>query len=54
MALTLGVWLCALPFVLLLLAPLFGLTAAAVTAGGLLMVLGVICWGVCSARAAVR
>ena len=48
MALTLGVWLCALPFVLLLLGPLFGVKAAALAAGGLLVAVAAICWYVCA------
>lgn len=54
MALTLGVWLCALPLVLLLLGPLFGWKVTALTAGGLLVVLTLICRGVCTAKAAPR
>ncbi|MBI3029066.1 MAG: hypothetical protein HYY64_06115 [Candidatus Rokubacteria bacterium] len=48
MALTLGVWLCALPFVLLLIGPLFGVKAAALAAGGLLVAVAAICWYVCA------
>lgn len=55
MALTLAVWLCALPFVLLLVGPPFGWRVAAMAAGGLLMALAVICRGVCDEdRALVR
>ena len=54
MALTLGVWLCALPLVLLLLAPLFGWKVAASAAGVVLAVVAVICWGVCTAKADPR
>lgn len=50
MALTLGVWLCTLPFALLLLAPLVGLKAAAAAAGALLVALATICWNVCAAK----
>ncbi|MFZ1059072.1 MAG: hypothetical protein WAP47_07760 [Candidatus Rokuibacteriota bacterium] len=51
MALTLGVWLCALPFVLLLLGPLFGLPAAALAAGVVLVALALLCWSVCAVKA---
>lgn len=51
MALTLGVWLCTLPFLLLLLGPFFGWKVAALATGGLLLVLAVVCRGVCTARA---
>lgn len=51
MALTVGVWLCALPFILLLLGPLFGWKVTAIAAGGVLAVLTLICWGICTARA---
>jgi hypothetical protein len=51
MALTLGVWLCTLPFALLLLGPLFGWKVAAVTAAGLLVVLALICRSVCAVKA---
>ncbi len=51
MALTLSVWLCALPFVLLLTVPLFGLKVAATIAAGLLLVLAAACRGVCAAKA---
>jgi hypothetical protein len=54
MALTLGLWLCTLPFVLLLLGPFFGWEVAAGAAGGLAVVLAVICWGICTAKAPAR
>jgi hypothetical protein len=50
MALTLGVWLCALPFVLLLIGPFFGLTAAAMAAGGALAASALLCWSVCATK----
>ena len=51
MVLTLGVWLCALPFVLLLIGPLLGLKGAALVVGGLLAALALLCWSVCAVRA---
>jgi hypothetical protein len=54
MALTLGIWFCALPFVLLLLGPFFGLKITWAAAGGLLLALAMICWGVCTAKAIQR
>ncbi len=50
MALTLGVWLCALPFVLLLTVPLFGLKVGTTIAAGLLVVLAAACRGFCAAK----
>lgn len=50
MALALGVWLCALPFVFLLLAPWLGIKVAGGTALALLAVIAGICWVLCSAR----
>ena len=50
MALTLGVWLCVLPFVLLLLGPLFGVKAAALAAGGLLVAVAIACWSLCAVK----
>jgi hypothetical protein len=52
MALTLAVWLCALPIIVLLIGPAFGLKAAAAAAGGLLVVLALICWDLCATKAA--
>jgi hypothetical protein len=51
MALTLGIWLCALPIIFLLIGPAFGLKAAGAAAGGLLVVLALICWDLCAAKA---
>ncbi len=48
MILALVVWLCSLPLVLLIVAPLLGLTAAGIVALALLFVAMVLCWGVCS------
>ena len=50
MALTLGVWLCTLPFIFLLLGPLFGWGVALSAAGGVLLVLALVCWSVCAVR----
>lgn len=50
MGLTLCVWVCTLPIVALLIAPWLGVRAAVVTALGLLAVLTVVCWALCSAR----
>ncbi|KRT73139.1 MAG: hypothetical protein XU13_C0016G0044 [Candidatus Rokubacteria bacterium CSP1-6] len=51
MALTLGVGLCTVPVILFLLAPLVGLKAAALAAGGLLVALALLCWSVCAVKA---
>jgi hypothetical protein len=48
MALTLLVWLCGLPLVVLTVAPLFGLTMAAVAALVLFLVALAVCWSICS------
>jgi hypothetical protein len=53
MALTLGVWLCASPFVLLVVGWVWGLKMAGLAAGGLLVGLAVICWTLCTAKAGV-
>jgi hypothetical protein len=50
--LTVAVWACTLPVVSLLVAPLLGLRAAALTAAALLGVMTVVCWAVCLASAA--
>jgi hypothetical protein len=47
MALTLVLWLCALPLVALLVVPFFGLSVAAVVAVLLLVVMLITCWGIC-------
>jgi hypothetical protein len=51
MALTLTLWLCSVPLVLLLVAPRFGMPATAAAAGGLLVALALVCWQVCARRA---
>lgn len=51
MMLTLGVWLCTLPFLLLVTIPLFGLKVAAIAAAGLLVALVLVCRGVCAVTA---
>jgi len=48
MGLTLCVWLCALPFVFLLIVPWFGVRAAVVMALALLPVIAVACRRLCS------
>ena len=48
MVLALVVWLCALPFVLLLVMPLLGLRAAAGVALALLLGIALVCWALCS------
>ena len=53
MALTLGVWLCTLPFVFLLIGPLLGWQAGLFVAGGVLAILSLICWTLCALRAGV-
>lgn len=45
--LALVVWLCALPFVLLLAAPPLGLRAALGVALGLLLGIALVCWALC-------
>lgn len=47
MALTLVVWLCSLLLVGLVVLPLFGSKVALVTAGGLLVAVLALCWGIC-------
>jgi hypothetical protein len=47
MGLILVVWLCALPFIGLLIVPLFGVKAAVVVAVMLLIAMLVYCWGNC-------
>ncbi len=48
MALSLLVWLCSLPLVLLIIVPLFDLTVAAVVALVLFLVALVVCWSICT------
>lgn len=48
MAMAFVVWLCALPFVLLLAVPWFGLWPAATTALALLAAITLVCWRVCA------
>ena len=48
MVLALAVWLCSLPLVLLIIAPLLGLKAASLAALLLFLVVLVVCWGMCS------
>lgn len=50
MLLALVVWLCSLPLVLLIVAPLLGLKAAGIVALLLFFVALAICWGICSWR----
>jgi hypothetical protein len=50
MELTLGIWLCALPFVLLLLGPWLGFKAALGAAAVLAVVLATVCWMLCVTR----
>ena len=50
MELTLGIWLCALPFVLLLLGPWLGFKIALWAAAVLGMVLAAVCWALCVTR----
>ena len=47
MLLSLVVWLCSLPLVAFIVAPLWGLKAASIAALVLFLVVMVICWGVC-------
>lgn len=48
MILALAIWLCSLPLILLIIAPLLGLSAAGIAALVLLFAALVLCWGVCS------
>ncbi|HKZ86643.1 MAG TPA: hypothetical protein VJ793_23675 [Anaerolineae bacterium] len=48
MALTIVVWLCSLPLIVLIVLPLFGLEAAAVAALALLIIALVMCWSICA------
>jgi hypothetical protein len=47
---TLMLWLCALPFVVLIVLPLWGSRVALVSALVLLVVMRGICWAICSVR----
>ncbi len=47
MVLALVVWLCALPFVLLLVMPLLGFRATAGVALALLLGITLVCWALC-------
>ena len=47
MGLLLAVWICTLPLIGLVIAPLFGVQTAAIIAVILLIVMLVICWGRC-------
>ena len=49
MGLTLTVWVCTLPLVLLLIMPWFGVRVAIVTALVLLVVEAIVCWILCVA-----
>lgn len=50
MELTLGIWLCTLPFVLLLLGPWLGFKTALGAAAVLAVVLATVCWMLCVTR----
>lgn len=50
MALTLGISLCTVPFVLVLVAPWLGLKGALAVAASLTGVMAVICWTLCTTR----
>ena len=50
MALTLGIWLCTVPFVLVLVTPWLGLKGALAVAATLAAVMAVICWTLCTAQ----
>lgn len=47
MALTMVIWLCALPLVGLLVVPFFGLKVGLSAAAALFILAMVICWGIC-------
>ncbi len=51
MALTIVVWLCSLPVIVLIVLPLFGLQVAVVAALVLFFVMLAVCWGICGWRA---
>ncbi len=48
MALATLIWMCTLPFVGLLIFPIFGLKISLLFAAGLLIAIHAICWGICS------
>jgi hypothetical protein len=54
MALSLVLWVCSLPLIGLVIPPLFGWARAAYLALGLLVVLLIVCWGICVWRAAQK
>jgi len=47
MAVALTIWLCTLPFIGLLVIPLWGLRTAALVALIALIIAMVVCWGIC-------
>ncbi len=50
MGLILVVWLCALPFIGLLIVPFFGMKAAVIVGALLLIAMLIYCWGSCIPR----
>lgn len=50
LGMTLMLWLCTLPLVLLIVFPLWGTRVALVTAAILLVTLLLVCWTLCSTR----
>jgi len=48
MALTIVLWLCSLPLIVLTVLPLFGLEAAAISALVLFFIVLAVCWSICS------
>lgn len=48
MALTIVVWLCSLPLIVLVVLPLFSLQVAVVAALVLFFVMLAVCWGICT------
>ncbi|HKZ82948.1 MAG TPA: hypothetical protein VJ793_04750 [Anaerolineae bacterium] len=48
MALTIIVWLCSLPLIVLIVLPLLGLEVAAVAALTMLIIALAMCWGICA------
>jgi len=51
MALTIVLWLCSLPLIVLIVLPLLGLQVAVVAALALFFVMLAVCWGICGWKA---
>ena len=51
MLLAIAVWMCSLPFIALLVVPVWGLTMAGLLALVLFVAIMAVCWGVCRQKA---